>query len=164
LQPLLQKSAVSRHERTYDEIAEMPGSSSDGDSAKKEIEIEHWSETPCILHRLATEDDAQTGRAVFCVPNPSESESKPVDLSLPHCALLAGDDGQVSPVIVVQAETHRAAAELFVLIEYATLAGELSCRSKWTKLGPPPLVRRCCKAGWGGSRERPARQLLSVGL
>ena len=102
----------------------MPDSSRNRDSAGKEIDIEHWRETPCILHRLATEDDAHTGRAVFCVPNPSESESKPVDVSLPRCALLTGNDGQVSPVILVQAETHRAGEELVVLIGYTTLAGE----------------------------------------
>ena len=65
------------------------------------IEMRGWRDTPCTLGRAAQEEDIREGRAVFYVNGPSE----PVDIALPHCALLHDEDGQIVPVIVIQAES-----------------------------------------------------------
>jgi len=84
------------------------------------IDLERWRETPCVVKRLATVEDVQTGHAVFYVENPSETDSNPIDLDLPRWGLLTGENGDVSPVILVQAERHSVEK---VLIGYRPLDG-----------------------------------------
>ena len=60
-----------------------------------------WRDTPCTADRVAQEEDVREGRAVFYVNGPSE----PVEMALPHGALLRDEDGQVVPVIVIRAES-----------------------------------------------------------
>jgi len=60
-----------------------------------------WRDTPCTSRQSSQKEDVREGRAVFYVDGPSE----PVDMALPHCALLRDEDGPVVPVIVIQAES-----------------------------------------------------------
>ena len=48
-----------------------------------EIDINKWTEVPCITGRIATEEDIKKGIAVFAIP----SGSKPYDVELPLCAI-----------------------------------------------------------------------------
>jgi hypothetical protein len=68
------------------------------------IAMENWRETPCIQGRVATEDDANAGRAVFYLDLSEGQESHPVDLDLPRCAVLHEEGEDDLPVIVIQAE------------------------------------------------------------
>ncbi len=52
------------------------------------IAMANWRDTPCIRGRVATEDDANAGRAVFYLNLSEGQESRPVDLDLPRCAIL----------------------------------------------------------------------------
>jgi hypothetical protein len=54
--------------------------------------------------RVATEDDANGGRAVFYINLSEGQESRPVDLDLPRCAILHEEGEDDIPVIVIQAE------------------------------------------------------------
>jgi hypothetical protein len=65
------------------------------------VNLQAWSETSCIVGRAANEQDVKDGRAVFYIDGPSE----PVDLELPHCALLREETGQMLPIVAIQAET-----------------------------------------------------------
>ena len=64
----------------------------------------NWHETPCVRGRVATEDDAKAGSAVFHLDLSEGQESHPIDLDLPRCAILHEDGEDDLPVIVVQAE------------------------------------------------------------
>jgi hypothetical protein len=68
------------------------------------IATANWRETPCIRGRVATEDDANAGRAVFFINLSGGQESHPVDLDLPRCAILHEEGEGDLPVIVIQAE------------------------------------------------------------
>jgi hypothetical protein len=68
----------------------------------KPIDLANWKETPCLTGRAATVDDVAAGRAMFAAPG---SDSKPIDLKLPRCAIHTDEKtGTKVPVIVVQAE------------------------------------------------------------
>ena len=54
--------------------------------------------------RVATQDDANAGRAVFYLDLSDGQESSPVDLDLPRCAILHEEGEGDLPVIVIQAE------------------------------------------------------------
>ncbi len=47
------------------------------------IAMTNWRETPCIKGRVATEDDAKAGRAVFYLDLSQGQKSCPVDFDLP---------------------------------------------------------------------------------
>ncbi len=64
----------------------------------------NWRDTPCVRGRVATEDDANAGRAVFYLDLSDGQESHPVDLDLPRCAILHEEGERDLPVIVIQAE------------------------------------------------------------
>jgi hypothetical protein len=68
------------------------------------IAMANWRETPCIRGRVATEDDTNAGRAVFYLNLSEGQENHPVDLDLPHCAILHEEGEGDLPVIVIQAE------------------------------------------------------------
>jgi len=82
------------------------------------VDAERWRDTPCVARRVALEDDAKSGHAVFFVENPSELDSSAMNLDLPCCALL-NEEGEISPVLIVQAERHGAQT----LIGYRPLSG-----------------------------------------
>ena len=67
------------------------------------LDITNWSETPCIRDRIATKDDVDAGLAVFYINNPSQM--KPLEVSLPACAIHMDDDTKrETPVVMIQAE------------------------------------------------------------
>ena len=68
------------------------------------IAMANWRETPCVRGRVATEDDAKAGSAVFYLNLSEGQESHPIDLDLPRCAIFHEDGEDALPVIVVQAE------------------------------------------------------------
>jgi len=68
------------------------------------IAMANWRETPCIRGRVATEDDACAGRAVFYLDLSEGQENRPVDLNLPRCAILHEEGEGDLPVIIIQAE------------------------------------------------------------
>jgi hypothetical protein len=81
------------------------------------LDRERWPSTPCIEGRAAVEQDVRDGRAVYYVEGPS----KPIDISLPHCARLH-EEGccPAIPVIIIQAERPDGGD---VLIGYRPLSG-----------------------------------------
>ena len=85
----------------------MANSESNDDNLWGRVNVERWRDTPCVARRLAGEDDAKSGHAVFFVANPSEVDSSAMELDLPRCALL-NEEGKISPVIIIQAERHGA--------------------------------------------------------
>jgi hypothetical protein len=82
----------------------MEETGTDREEAWGPIAIANWRETPCIRGRVATEDDANAGRAVFYINLSEGQESRPVDLDLPQCAILHEEGEDDIPVIVIQAE------------------------------------------------------------
>jgi len=67
------------------------------------LDINTWSQTPCITDRVATKDDVEAGLAVFYINNPREM--KPLKVKLPACAIHTDQDTkQETPVIMIQAE------------------------------------------------------------
>ena len=53
------------------------------------IEMANWRKTPCVRGRVATEDDAKAGAAVFYFNLSEGQSSHPLDLDLPRCAIPA---------------------------------------------------------------------------
>jgi hypothetical protein len=80
------------------------GAGTAADSSKP-IDLGKWRETPCLVGRSATQADVAAGRAVFAT---SGAESRPIDLSLPRCALhIDQATGEKTPVILIQAEESK---------------------------------------------------------
>lgn len=77
-----------------------------------------WRTVPHVAGRLATEEDAKAGRAVYYQEGEENVRMEPFPISLPHPAILKAD-GASEAVIVVQVE-H--AAEQ-VLVGYRNLGG-----------------------------------------
>ena len=61
----------------------------------------NWRVTPCTAGRVATDDDVENGRAVFCL----EGQSEPASLTVPSCAFQLTHTGEEVPVVVIQAES-----------------------------------------------------------
>jgi hypothetical protein len=88
------------------------------------IAMTNWRETPCIQGRVATEDDANAGRAVFFLKLSDGQENRPIDLDLPRCAILHEEGEGDLPVIVIQAEEGNNGASAAQLIAgYRPLTG-----------------------------------------
>lgn len=69
------------------------------------IDVLRWEDVPCLVDRVATEEDVREGRAVFYLRSPEEIGAEYTDIGLPHCAILTVEDGpQQVPVIIIQSE------------------------------------------------------------
>ena len=68
------------------------------------VDITRWREVPVVAGRLAREEDAKAGRAVFFLENPTNPVATPYALTLPSCAILTDEGGSQSPVVIIQAE------------------------------------------------------------
>ncbi len=73
------------------------------------IDAKRWRDTPCIVGRVATEDDVRAGFAVFYV----EGVSNPATFTLPRCGLLKNNEGSALLVVVIQAESRYDGQVLF---------------------------------------------------
>ena len=68
------------------------------------IDIDRWRDVPCVVGRLATEEDIRGGRASFHLSSPDEIGAKFADIPLPHCAIWTDERGQQIPVVIIQSE------------------------------------------------------------
>ena len=68
------------------------------------IDINHWQEVPCLVGRVATDDDVRVGRATFYLGSPSEIGAEFADIDLPHCAIRTDEHSQQIPVVIIQSE------------------------------------------------------------
>lgn len=64
------------------------------------INPDQWRFIPCVVGRVATEEDVKAGRAVFYI----KQGSAPADLTLPCCGIQALESGREERVVVIQAE------------------------------------------------------------
>jgi len=68
------------------------------------IDAQKWEATPCVVGRLASEQDVKEGKAVFYISG-DLSGVKPIGISLPACALYHEvASKEATPVILIQAE------------------------------------------------------------
>ncbi|MBF6640970.1 hypothetical protein IVB69_05720 [Flavobacterium sp. J49] len=78
------------------------------------FEIKSWKNIPVISGKIATENDARNGLAVFCLKN-AGNEHKAFEIDLPKLAYLTNeDDDSKELIVVIQAES----TEKEVLIGY----------------------------------------------
>lgn len=69
-----------------------------------EFDIRLWKKIPTISGRIATEDEAKSGKAVFCLQNTGE-EHKSFEIDLPKMAYLIDEETNEKELIVaIQAE------------------------------------------------------------
>jgi hypothetical protein len=66
------------------------------------ISSEAWRATPCIVGRVATQDDIAGGLAVFAIE--TAKPHRAWTMALPQCGLERRSDGNIASVIVIQAE------------------------------------------------------------
>ena len=68
------------------------------------VNVDKWKSVPCVKGRLATDQDTKAGRAVFVFKGEAGS-IRPVDITLPRCAIWHDADRQEEvPVVCIQAE------------------------------------------------------------
>jgi hypothetical protein len=85
-----------------------------------EIDIQHWRGVPHISGRVASEEDVQSGRAVFYLGNPDEIGAQAYAIDLPQCAIITDEEsGEQIPVIVIQSEQ----ADDMIYVGYRYLGG-----------------------------------------
>ena len=68
------------------------------------IDISSWQAVPCLIGRVATEDDVRVGRATFHLGSPDEIGAEFADIALPHCAIWTDEHSQQIPVVIIQSE------------------------------------------------------------
>lgn len=84
------------------------------------IDPAEWRSTPCVVARLAIEDNVKAGRAVFFLKNHEKFGCAPYAIELPHLAMWRDpEDGELVPGVIVQAE-H---ADGRVLVGFRPLSG-----------------------------------------
>jgi len=84
------------------------------------IDPAQWRTTPCVVARLAVEEDVKAGRAVFFLRNHEKYGSTPYAIELPHLATWCDpESGNLVPGVIVQAE-H---ADGKVLVGFRPLSG-----------------------------------------
>lgn len=66
-----------------------------------ELDPARWRDVPSTVGRVATEQDIESGSAVFCL----EGASTFVDMQLPCCAIHIAGTGEEIPMVVIQAES-----------------------------------------------------------
>jgi len=69
------------------------------------VEAQGWREVPCLLGRVATEDDVKAGRATFYIRTAHESDAHFVDIGIPHCAIWTNEKDERVPVVIIQSES-----------------------------------------------------------
>ena len=73
-------------------------------TAKKEIDLENWKDTPHVVGRLATEEDVKNGAATFIIETQGQVH-KPLNILIPSLAFLVDlDTKEKTPVVVIQGE------------------------------------------------------------
>ena len=69
-----------------------------------EFDLKLWKTIPVISGRIATEEEAKKGIAVFCLQN-TDSEHKAVEMNLPQLAYLTDSEtGNKELIVAIQAE------------------------------------------------------------
>ena len=72
-----------------------------------EFDIRNWKDIPIISRRIATEEEARKGIAVFCLKNTGE-EHKFFEIELPKMAYLIDEETNEKELIVaIQAEESK---------------------------------------------------------
>ena len=75
----------------------------DNDNIWGEIQIEDISQIPHVKNRIAIDQDVIDGRAVFYIPNPSDSI--PIDIPIPSLGYqIDNETGNWLRVVIIQAE------------------------------------------------------------
>ncbi len=68
------------------------------------IDIHDWQTAPCVIGRVASEDDVKAGRAAFYLGSPDEIGAEFADIGLPHCAIWTDEHNEQVAVIIIQSE------------------------------------------------------------
>ena len=68
------------------------------------FEINSWKSIPVINGKIATENEAKNGIAVFCIKN--VAQHYPYEIDLPKLAFLTNEDNDIKElVVIIQAES-----------------------------------------------------------